>query len=953
MLHASPRCVRLRPSGPIARAPRTADAERSARGLRLDWPGETGSLRGFWLDSRESRAAALVGACLPGPASAGSSRPRCSPPRRAGRGTAGRGRAPRSRRRARRRASPRAPRGSRGRSTSSTSIRRSRRRRRTSTRRGSTARPTGASSARRPTTTAGRATASAAYLDMLAPRLEALAGLLAPTGHDLGARRLARVVPRAGAARRDPGARRVRQRDRLASRARTSGARRRAASSAARSTRSSSTDATAARKLVPPTRLEPIEPAAVRWDDRGAPVHHGAARRLHRRVDRAPRGRGARAPHGERAGVREVLPREERGRDALPRAPRRRALDRRAAASPRARRGADGLPDAEAARAARSHHRVRVAGRAGSSSTSSAAAGRRARARTRSGGASSSATRRRSRIGTARARLLRAGGVVRRSRRCGPPARRRRGADPAAAGDASSARGRARPRRAASRRASRSRGRSTSSHDPARPFRTAWHSERAPGRPRPRRPRARRCVDRAAPGPLAVRVWYDDGGVGHDRRGGPVILRDPVHGLVAFEGDEEGIVERLLDTPGGAAPAARAPARGDVARVPGRRALALRARDRRGVRDEAAPRAPPRDPRRAPRGQRVTPERAREALAAAFLHDVGHGPLSHLFEDAIPGAPPHETWTERIVLDPSTGVHRVLASIDAALPARVVDLVHGRHELPYLAKAVSGELDVDRCDYLLRDAHATGVRYGLYDLDWLLRSLRFAPTAAQRSAPALAIDGAKGLPRHRGVHHRAPLHVPAGVPAQGDARGRVDDPHHPGARGHGAARGRRARRACRRPSRRWRAASRSRSATTSSSTTACSGARCTRGRARATAPLADLARRIRARSLFKTLELFGEQAAAGGARARARRSRATWRARAGYDPDVYVGLDVATDEPLGAAGAPLMVVYAKGPARPLHEVSFLLGRLAGQVLSRVRLVLAPELRDRVTHALGL
>jgi hypothetical protein len=48
-----------------------------------------------------------------------------------------------------------------------------------------------------------------------------------------------------------------------------------------------------------------------------------------------------------------------------------------------------------------------------------------------------------------------------------------------------------------------------------------------------------------------------------------------------------------------------------------------------------------------------------------------------------------------------------------------------------------------------------------------------------------------------------------------------------------------------------------------------------------------------------------------------------------------------------------MVVYAKGPARPLHEVSFLLGRLAGQALSRLRLVLAPELRDAVTDALGM
>ncbi len=73
----------------------------------------------------------------------------------------------------------------------------------------------------------------------------------------------------------------------------------------------------------------------------------------------------------------------------------------------------------------------------------------------------------------------------------------------------------------------------------------------------------------------------------------------------------------------------------------------------------------------------------------------------------------------------------------------------------------------------------------------------------------------------------------------------------------------------------------------------------------------------------------------------------------GLDPDVYVGLDVASDAPFGGEAEPLMVVYSKGPARPLHEVSFLLGRLAGQVLSRVRLVLAPELREPITNALGL
>ena len=73
----------------------------------------------------------------------------------------------------------------------------------------------------------------------------------------------------------------------------------------------------------------------------------------------------------------------------------------------------------------------------------------------------------------------------------------------------------------------------------------------------------------------------------------------------------------------------------------------------------------------------------------------------------------------------------------------------------------------------------------------------------------------------------------------------------------------------------------------------------------------------------------------------------------GFDPFAYVGLDVASDAPVGGDEGPLMVVYAKGPPRPLHEVSFLLGRLAGQALSRVRLVLAPELREPVTNALGL
>jgi len=252
----------------------------------------------------------------------------------------------------------------------------------------------------------------------------------------------------------------------------------------------------------------------------------------------------------------------------------------------------------------------------------------------------------------------------------------------------------------------------------------------------------------------------------------------------------------------------------------------------------------------------------------------------------------------------------------------------------------------------LRDAHATGVRYGLYDLDWLLRSLRFAPSmASEAGPPALAIDGAKGLRAIEAfitarlfMFQEVYLHKAARaaewmirtilaraimVLRQGGALEAVPAAVAAVARGAPIALG----------------------DYLELDDGVLWGAMHTWEKA-SDRPLADLATRIRARSLFKTIELLGEQAGSEG------RERALAVARdvartAGYDPDVYVGLDVATDEPLGASEAPLMVVYAKGPARPLHEVSFLLGRLAGQVLSRVRVVLAPELRDRVTNALGL
>ena len=430
-----------------------------------------------------------------------------------------------------------------------------------------------------------------------------------------------------------------------------------------------------------------------------------------------------------------------------------------------------------------------------------------------------------------------------------------------------------------------------------------------------------------------------------------MILRDPVHGLVAFESEEERVIEQLIDTPevqrlrrvrqlGVTSVAFPGAEHTRFAHAVGAaHVMKLLVARLRAIHDDL------------PYWQKLTSDRARDALAAAMLHDVGHGPLSHLFEDALPGTPHHEIWTERVVLDPSTGVHRALVALDPGMPERVADLVHGRHPLAYLAKAVSGEFDVDRCDYLLRDAHATGVRYGNYDLEWLLRSLRFAPVSREGDAPALAIDGAKGLPAieafilarlfmfqqvylHKATRSaewmiRTTLRRAARLIADGTRLPSVPRAIEVGARGEEISLG----------------------DYLELDDGVLLGAM--HAWEKSTDPaLADLSTRVRARALFKTLELFGEHATPEGraqAHAVAREIATTEK----LDPDLYVGLDVATDSPFGSEAEPLMVVYSKGPARPLSEVSFLLGRLAGQTLSRVRLIFAPELREKITHALAL
>jgi putative nucleotidyltransferase with HDIG domain len=331
---------------------------------------------------------------------------------------------------------------------------------------------------------------------------------------------------------------------------------------------------------------------------------------------------------------------------------------------------------------------------------------------------------------------------------------------------------------------------------------------------------------------------------------------------------------------------------------------------------------------------------ATHVRVAALLHDIGHGPFSHAWEEAFDQAD-HESWGARIVTEDEQ-LRRVLERIDPQLPETLCGFWTKTYEPSYARKLVSSQLDCDRLDYLLRDGHYSGAGYATYDLDWILYALRIGDVGEDRQD--LVVDYRRGMHAveqylfarsymYAQVYHHKTVRAAEWMFLKlmqrfGELTRRGEEPA-------GLA-------TCGRLARGEHIEVADYLSLDDNAVTAAADRWALDG---PDPVLRDLARRLRDRRLFKTIDLGNDASVVERVKDDAERIA---RDQFGDDAASYLQLDRAEQIGYSAKGTSEELHVVGHPVRGTVSLGTLLADMRlGQPVSRIRIVCAPELVDRL------
>ncbi len=130
-------------------------------------------------------------------------------------------------------------------------------------------------------------------------------------------------------------------------------------------------------------------------------------------------------------------------------------------------------------------------------------------------------------------------------------------------------------------------------------------------------------------------------------------------------------------------------------------------------------------------GLKLNDEQREILRVCAIIHDAGHGPFSHVSESVLERS--HEELTSKLIME--SPLFDILS--EKFDPVEIIKIISGEGSL---GQIISGDLDVDRMDYLLRDSYYTGVAYGVIDVERLIHNMKLEDNLILKSKGVQAAE---------------------------------------------------------------------------------------------------------------------------------------------------------------------------------------------------------------------